>query len=64
MLVLHTNEGDKMSNAASRARKRDNAEKLGELQVTLNLWLNSTSGQVTLLVMVGATILLAGLIGR
>lgn len=53
-----------MSNAASRMRKRDNAARLGKLQMGLNHWLNTTAGQLMLGAAVVSALLLATLIGR
>lgn len=64
MLVLQTNEGDTMNNAANRARKRDNAARLGKLQTGLNIWLDTTPGQLSLLALVAVAFLVTGLIGR
>lgn len=62
-----------MSNAAGRNRKRDNAEKLGQIQTsltdwfygsvrTLDWWIETTPGQVTLFAVIGILTLLASLI--
>lgn len=53
-----------MSTPTSRARHRDNAARLGKFQTGMNSWLNTTAGQLTLLGMVGAALMVAALIGR
>jgi hypothetical protein len=60
-----------MSTPTSRARHRDNAAKLGKFQLaaegvfrSLNGWVDTTAGQLTLLAIAGVAVLLATLIGR
>lgn len=53
-----------MSTAASRMRKRDNAERLGKLQTGLNAWLDTTPGQLTLIAVGVALLLLGASMGR
>lgn len=64
MLRVQTNEGDIMSTAAGRNRKRDNAERLGKLQTGLNLWLDTTPGQYTLIMVGIGMMLVAASLGR
>jgi hypothetical protein len=55
-----------MSTPTLRARHRDNAAKLGKFQLAMtegfrmvNAWMDTTSGQLTLIGIVGAALLLA-----
>jgi hypothetical protein len=50
--------------AARRARKRDNAERLGKLQTAVDGWLNTRNGQLTLVAVFIVGLVLSGLIGR
>lgn len=59
-----------MNTAASRARHRDNAERLGKLQTaaegavrSLNVWLDTAAGQLVLIGTAGVLLLVAMTIG-
>lgn len=60
-----------MSTPTTRARHRDNAAKLGKFQTSaqealngLNVWLDTTAGQLSLIGLMVGLLLAAGLIGR
>jgi hypothetical protein len=50
--------------AARRARKRDNAARLGKLQTAADQWLNTRNGQLFLVGVAAVAVLASGFIGR